>query len=76
MATKRIKTHEEEILWHLQRYGSITDVKARDYYRTNRCSEYIRRLREKGYEIETQWANGKDKWGRKVRYGVYVYGGK
>lgn len=71
-----MKTHEEEILWHLKRYGSITDVKARDYYRTNRCSEYIRRLREKGHIINTEWVTGKDKWGRKVRHGVYVYGGK
>lgn len=71
-----MKTHEEEILWHLQRYGSITDVKARDYYRTNRCSEYVRRLREKGHIINTEWVTGKDKWGRKVRHGVYKYVGQ
>lgn len=68
----KIKTHEEQILWHLQRYGSITDAKARNYYHTNRCSEYIRRLREKGHNIVTEWETSKDAFGRKVKYGVYV----
>jgi hypothetical protein len=66
------KTNEELILAHLKRYGKITDVKARDYYGTNRCSEYIRRLRDKGYNIETVWMKGKNKRGIRVRYGEYV----
>lgn len=67
------KTYEELILAHLQRYGKITDVKAREKYGTNRASEYIRRLREKGYMIDTEWVTGKNRYGKKVKHGVYVY---
>lgn len=70
------KTYKENILYHLQRFGSITDVKARDIYGTTRCSEYIRQLREEGYLITTEWRNGRNRYGRKTRFGVYVYGGK
>lgn len=64
--------YEDLILNHLKTYGKITDVKARDMIGTTRCSEYIRRLREKGYNIETQWRNSKNRYGVKVRYGEYV----
>lgn len=70
------KTYKENILWHLQRYGSITDVKAREFYGTTRCSEYIRQLREEGHDIITEWRNGRNRFGRKTRFGVYIYGGK
>ena len=70
------KTYKENILYHLQRFGSITDVKARDIYGTTRCSEYIRQLRGEGYDITTEWRNGRNRYGRKTRFGVYVYGGK
>lgn len=72
-ADMKEKTYEEHILSHLQRWGSITDVKAREYYGTNRCSEYIRRLREKGYAIETDYVWSKNRRGIKVRHGVYRY---
>lgn len=66
-------TYKELILKHLQRYGSITDPGARDKIGTTRCSEYIRQLREEGYKIDTEWRTGKNRYGRKVRYGVYRY---
>jgi len=69
---EKTKTYKEMILTHLKRYGSITDVKARDYYGTTRCSEYIRELRIDGYNIITEWRNGRNRYGRKTRYGVYV----
>lgn len=70
---KKEKTYEELILGYLQRYGSITDVRARERFGTNRASEYIRRLREKGYSIETVWVTSKNRCGKKVRHGVYLY---
>ena len=66
-------SYEEQILKYLKRYGCITDIKARDAIGTTRCSEYIRRLREKGFMIETEWRTGRNRYGRKVRYGVYRY---
>lgn len=67
------KTYKDMILSYLKRYGRITDVKARESIGTTRCSEYIRQLREEGYEITTEWQTGKNRYGRKVRYGVYRY---
>lgn len=67
------RTYKERVLAHLQRYGSITDVKARDLIGTTRCSEYIRQLRYEGYTIITEWKQGKNRYGQKTRYGVYRY---
>ena len=64
--------NQYQILTYLKTFGRITDVKARDMFGTNKCPEYIRRLREKGYNIETVWKHGKNRYGRKVRYGEYV----
>ena len=69
---EKTKTYKELIQAHLRRYGSITDVKAREYYGTTRCSEYIRQLREEGEPIITEWRTGRNRYGRKVRFGVYV----
>lgn len=67
------KTYEEMILAHLQRYKEITDVEARERFGTNRASAYIHRLREKGYNITTEMVTSKNRYGRKVRHGVYRY---
>ena len=69
-------TYKELILKHLKRYGSITDVKARDIIGTTRCSEYIRQLRVEGHRIDTEWRKGRTKYGRKTRFGVYRYVGQ
>ena len=70
------KTYEELILTHLMRYGKITDVEARERFGTNRASEYIRRIREKGHRIDTEWVTAKNRNGRKVKHGVYIYVGQ
>lgn len=67
------KTYEELILTHLQRYKQLTDVEARERFGTNRASEYIRRLREKGHMIDTEWVTSKNRYGKKIKHGVYVY---
>lgn len=67
------KTYEEQILAYLQKYGKLTDVKAREYFGTNRASEYIRRLRVKGHIIHTEMVYSKNRYGKKVKHGVYVY---
>ncbi len=67
------RTYKELILAYLQRYGRITDIKARESIGTTRCSEYIRQLREEGYTITTEWQTGRNRFGRKTRYGVYRY---
>lgn len=71
---EREKSYEELILAHLKQFKQITDVEARERFGTNRASEYIRRLRDKGYDIQTDFVTSKNRYGRKVRHGVYVYG--
>lgn len=48
-------SQQEMVLSHLQRWGSITSVKAFKRYGITRLAEYIRRLREDGYNIETTY---------------------
>lgn len=67
------KTYKELILAYLRRYGRITDNTARDRIGTTRCSEYIRQLRKEGYHIETEWVKARNRYGKKMRYGVYRY---
>lgn len=55
---------------HLVRYGSITDPIARNKYHTNRLSGYICVLRKRGWDIESEWCNGKDEYG-KTRFVKY-----
>lgn len=76
MEKEKTPTYKELILRHLKRYGSITDNKARDYIGTTRCSEYIRQLREEGHRIDTEWRKGRNKFGRKTKFGVYRYVGQ
>ena len=45
---------EEIILKHLQEHGEITAWDAITEYHVTRCAEMIRRLRVKGYEIESE----------------------
>ena len=70
---EKTPTYKELILKHLMRYGSISDVKARECIGTTRCSEYIRELRCEGYHIITEWRTGRNRYGRKTRFGVYRY---
>lgn len=70
------KTYEDLVLAYLQTHGHISDLTARDAIGTTRVSEYIRRLRVKGYDITTVWKSSKNRYGRKTRYGVYYYGAK
>ena len=65
------KTKIGAILKHLLRYGSITDPVARTKYHTNRLSDAIFKLRQRGYVIETVMCTGKDEYG-KYTYAKYV----
>lgn len=68
--------YKDEVLKYLQTHGMMTDLDGREYIGTNKTSEYVRRLREDGYKIRTEWRTSKNRFGRKVRHGVYIYGGK
>lgn len=66
------KTMKKRILEHLEKYGKITTWEAYSKYGCTRISEYIRQLRKDNYNIETVWTESKNRYGDKVRYGIYT----
>ena len=67
-----IMKHIERVLRHLQDNGSITQLEAANEYGNYRLSEYIRQLRELGYNIESQWKTGKNRYNENTHYVKYV----
>lgn len=49
------------VLNHLQANGCITSWDAIQKYRITRLSEYIRSLRSRGYDIDSEWRQGGSK---------------
>lgn len=69
-------TQKELILDYLKRHkaSGISDTEARDIFGIRRLSGRILDLRRDGYEIITVWKNGKTRYGKKTRYGIYKLG--
>lgn len=65
-------THEQLVLNHLQKYGSITTWEAYKYYRNTRLSAYILILRKKGYEIKTEYVTRTNRNGNSSTYAKYI----
>ena len=65
-------TMKKRVLEHLQKHGTITSWEAYTTYGCTRISEYIRQLREDNYDIKTIWTESKNRYGEKVRYGIYT----
>ena len=63
-------TQKEEVLNHLKKHGEITSWDAIWEYGITRLAEWIRRLREEGYDIESEWIS-KKKGDRTVRFVKY-----
>ena len=71
MGKNEKKNQRERVLEWLQRYGSINDNEARDELGIRRCGARIFELRNLKYNIVTKTEVGKNRFGEKVRYGVY-----
>lgn len=71
MGKNEKKSQRERVLEWLQRYGSINDNEARDELGIRRCGARIHELRNMNYNIVTKTEVGKNRFGEKVRYGVY-----
>ena len=68
-----MKSQNQIILDHLERYGSITNMDAVHLYGICRLSGRIHELRKKGYKIETVEKEGTTQvTGRPNTYGVYT----
>ena len=65
-------THEQLVLKHLQKYGSITTWEAYKNYGNTRLSAYILTLRKKGYEIQADYVTHKNRHGNSSTYAKYI----
>lgn len=65
------KTQINDVINHLRKYKKITSFDAINEYGATRLSGIIFKLKERGFEIETEIVNGKTRYGNHVRYAVY-----
>lgn len=56
---------------HLEKYGTITSVIAYKRYGITRLASIIKRLRNKGYEIDSIWRTEINRFGTKCRFVEY-----
>lgn len=65
-------TQTKDVLDHLMKYGSITQLEATTLYGATRLSAIVYNLRRwHGYVIDTVMETGTDRRGRKCRFGRY-----
>lgn len=60
------------ILRWMQQGRGITSSIAFEQFGTTRLSGIIYNLKQKGFDINTEMVNGKDRYGNPVRYAVYT----
>lgn len=60
-----------DIIAHLRKYKSITSNEAIKRYGATRLSGIIFILREKGFDIETEMTQGKNRYGHISNYAIY-----
>lgn len=72
------KTQAERVLWHLERFGRITNLQCHDLYGIRHCPSVIRDLRKKflkqgsEYAIINEKKKGCNKFGDPVTWDDYV----
>lgn len=68
----KLKSKQELVLEHLQKYGSITPETAYKVCHTMRLSGLIFNLRNEGYDIKTEIINKTNEEGRHISYACYI----
>lgn len=71
MGKNEKKNQRERVLEWLQKYGSLSDNEARDELGIRRAGARVFELRNLGFNIVTKMEVCKNRFGEKVRYGVY-----
>lgn len=74
METKEIQ--REQTVLHLRQHKGITSYEAYSLYGITRISAIIFNLRKKGMNIESVWQQGKNRYGKDVRYVRYELRGE
>lgn len=65
------KSQISEVIHHLRKYKSITSMEAIKRYGATRLSSIIYILRDKGFGIETEMIEVKNRYGHTTRLAVY-----
>ena len=65
------KSQISEVIKHLRKYKSITSLEAIELYGATRLSSIIYILRDKGFGIETEMTQGKNRYGHVTNYAIY-----
>lgn len=65
------KSQISEVIAHLRKYKSITSYEAIKKYGATRLSGIIFILRERGFGIETEMTQGKNRYGHVTSYAIY-----
>lgn len=66
-----VSTQCERIIRHLRDFGTITHMEAEQEYGIMRLASRINDLRKRGYDIITETATGKNRYGEPTRWAVY-----
>lgn len=66
--------HKAVLQW-LQSHASISSMEAIQNFGATRLSAIIFNLRKKGYDIETVWCEGSDRFGNPMRFARYYLRG-
>ena len=62
----------EMVLYHIGKYGNITDSEAVFAYGIMRLGSVIHILRKRGYNIKTTMKKGKNKFKKPVTFAIYT----
>lgn len=65
------KSQTSEIIAHLRKYKTITSMEAIKKYGATRLSGIIYVLKERGFGIETEMVQGKNRYGHITKYAIY-----
>lgn len=68
-------TQKDDVLWYLQKYGSITALEGFNELFIVDLAGCIRCLRRE-YKITDEWVHKTNRRGRKIQYKRYIYEGK
>lgn len=65
-------TQLEQVLEHLEMFGSITPREADQCYAITRLADVVYKLKKRGVRIKTVTEHGKNRFGRPVCWAKYV----
>lgn len=64
-------TMVDRVLKFIEDVGHITTWDAIQQLGCTRLSEYIRQLREQGYDIQDEWSEARNRYGETIKYKKY-----